>query len=225
MQKRSVSHADALRQPDQYTQHTYTGIQRKNQYTYRHDVVNGSAASTARGYGVLLPSTHALTFCHPSLRHYTGKNTYTDTPAMVAALQDVTGRVTGWHTTAITKEGHKAFGGDSRRYCKLHALKGSAVRLYPAADTLIVAEGIETALALHIASNESVWACTSASLLASFEPPPEVNQLLIAADNDENETGQKSANRLYQRLKSKVACTILTPENEGSDWLDELITE
>ena len=99
------------------------------------------------------------------------------------------------------------------------------MRLYPATDTLIVAEGIETALALYIASNEPVWACTSAAMMASFEPPAGIKLLLIGADNDKNGTGQKAANRLYQRLKKKIACSVLIPKSVDTDWLDELRKE
>jgi putative DNA primase/helicase len=155
-------------------------------------------------------------------RYYTGLDNYKTTPAMVAALQDATGRTTGWHITHLSIDGRKAFGSDSRRYCKLHHLKGSAVRLYPATDTLIVAEGIETALALHLVSNDPVWACTSASMLKAFEPPPEVKTLLIASDNDKNRVGQKAAWELRHRLRRQVKCEVLIPDKENTDWLDQL---
>lgn len=157
-----------------------------------------------------------------AIRYYTGLDNYKTTPAMVGALQDVTGRTVGWHITHLSVDGKKAFGSDSRRYCKLHCLKGAAVRLYPATETLIVAEGIETALALHLVSNDPVWACTSASMLKAFEPPPEVKTLLIAADNDKNHVGQKAAWELRHRLRGKFNCHVLVPEKENTDWLDEL---
>lgn len=157
-----------------------------------------------------------------AVRHYAGVNDYKTTPAMVAALQDVSGRCTGWHITHLSVDGTKAFGSDSRRYCKLHDLKGSAVRLYPATDTLIVTEGIETALAWTLVTQDPVWACTSAALLKAFVPPPEVKTLFIAADNDANGVGQQAAWELRARLSGRLGCQVLIPDRENSDWLDIL---
>lgn len=154
------------------------------------------------------------------VRYYSGLNKYVTTPAMVAALQSPAGHCMGLHITHLSGDGRKAFGTDSRRYCKLNSMAGSAVRLYPATDTLIVAEGIETALALHVVNNDPAWACTSASLLKAFEPPPGIETLIIAADNDANRTGQRAAWSLYHRLKHKYQCAVMVPDRENADWLD-----
>jgi len=157
-----------------------------------------------------------------AVRYYTGLANYKTTPAMVGALQDATGRCTGWHITHLSCDGQKAFGSDSRRYCKLHDLQGSAVRLYPATNTLIVTEGIETALAWTLVTNDPVWACTSASLLKTFVPPPEVKTLLIAADNDKNGVGQQAAWELRRRVRNQIDCEVMIPDRENADWLDML---
>jgi putative DNA primase/helicase len=157
-----------------------------------------------------------------ALRHYTGKDQYKSTPAMLGALRDVTGAVVGWHITHITLLGAKAFGGDSRRYCKLKPMAGSAIRLYPAESTLIVAEGIESALAWRVVTADPVWATTSASLLKSFEPPQGVRRLLIAGDNDANGVGQAAAWHLYRRFKNQMDCAVMIPDKENADWLDIL---
>lgn len=169
--------------------------------------------------GCTLPKLPRLAFS-TGVRYYSGLNRYVTTPAMIAALQDARGRCTGLHITHLSGDGRKAFGSDSRRYCKLHGMAGSAVRLYPATDTLIVAEGIETALALHLVNHDPVWACTSASMLKAFEPPPCVRTLIIAADNDANRTGQRAAWSLYHRLKRDYQCAVMIPDKDNCDWLD-----
>lgn len=147
---------------------------------------------------------------------------YEPYPAMVAPMMSPDGKCVAWHITNLTQYGEKAFGGDSRRYCKRQQMKGSAVRLYPATETLIVAEGIETALALHLINGDPVWACTNASLLKSFIPPEGVKTLLIGGDNDSSGVGQEAAWALYERLKGRVSCNVLIPEKENTDWLDEI---
>ena len=169
--------------------------------------------------GCILPNLPRLAFSE-GVRLYNGTDCYVTTPAMVAALQDTTGRCVGWHITHLSVDGRKALGSESRRYCKLHPMAGSAVRLYPATDTLIVAEGIETALALHLVNNDPVWACTSAAMLKSFVPPSDVRTVIIAADNDANRTGQRAAWSLYRRLKDTHSCAVMIPDRENADWLD-----
>jgi phage/plasmid primase-like uncharacterized protein len=59
-------------------------------------------------------------------------------------------------------------------------------------------------------------------MLKSFEPPPDVKTLLIAADNDANGTGQRAAWSLYHRLKRNYKCSVMIPDRENADWLDML---
>lgn len=172
--------------------------------------------------GLGLATLPRLGFAH-AVRYYTGLARHRTTPAMVGALQDAGGRVTGWHVTHLSADGAKAFGSDSRRYAKLHPLSGSAIRLYPAGDALVVAEGIETALALQLVTADPVWATTSAALLKAFEPPPGIERLLIASDNDANGVGQRAAWALHDRLHRKMDVSVVIPDRENSDWLDSLV--
>jgi putative DNA primase/helicase len=157
-----------------------------------------------------------------SERLYTGPGLYRSTPAMVAALQDHKGAVTGWHITHLTLSGLKANGPDSRRYHKREPLSGSAIRLYPATDALVIAEGIETALAMHLVTNDPAWATGDAGKLQSFVPPEGLKRLIIAGDNDSNRVGQRAAWSLYHKYKNKLSCSVLIPDRENADWLDML---
>lgn len=171
-----------------------------------------------RRLGTQLPDLPRLGYSY-GVRYYTGTK-YATTPAMIGRLQDVEGRTAGLHITHLGTDGTKAYGSDSRRYCKLSPMKGCAIRLFPAGRTLIVAEGIETALALHCIEGDPAWACTSAALLRAFIPPPEVEHLIIAGDNDSNGVGQKAAYDLYHKYRNFIDCSVMVPDKENTDWLD-----
>jgi putative DNA primase/helicase len=118
------------------------------------------------------------------------------------------------HQTYLTVEGHKAAVAQPRKARSLYkgALRGAAIRLYPAQDRLALAEGIETALSLRVAWPEyPVWSCISASGLAGVQIPATVAEVLIIADADH--IGQHAAEKLADRLTAKgYTARILTPD-------------
>ena len=70
---------------------------------------------------------------------------------------------------------------------------GPTIRLAPAAPTMGIAEGIETALSATKLFGVPVWSVMSDYGMATFEPPPEVQHLIIFADHDEHGAGQRAA--------------------------------
>ena len=106
-------------------------------------------------------------------------------------------------------------------------MPGAAVRLFPVSGTrLVLAEGIETALAVHVLTGAPVWACVSASGLASVVLPPEAKEVFVAADHDPNGVGQRAAQVLVERMRQegRAGC-VLFPSTPGLDWLDVLNAE
>ena len=65
------------------------------------------------------------------------------------------------------------------------ATNGGAIQLDAAAETLAVAEGIETALAVRVATGLPVWATSSAGVMARLIVPAEVHLVVICADHDQ----------------------------------------
>ena len=150
-------------------------------------------------------------------------------PAMLAVVSTPAGQPVTLHRTYLSEDGHKAPVEAPR---KLRALprqgeaKGGAIRLYPATERVAVAEGIETALAVRIATGKPVWAAISANGMATLEFPKTIREVDIYADNDANEAGQSAANKLAQRLKREgIKTAIYLPERAGDDWADVLARE
>lgn len=179
--------------------------------------------------------------CHPSLPYWlTGGERPVrlgSFPAMLAAVQRPDGVTVAIHRTYLDHDGCKAAvrdpaSNDGLPVKKLKARKegvmpGAAIRLFPViGGRLVVAEGIETALAVHILTGAPVWACVSASGLASVVLPPEVGEIFVAADHDPSGIGQRAAQALVDRLKQegRAGC-VLFPSTPGLDWLDVLNAE
>lgn len=160
---------------------------------------------------------------HPGLR-------YTDQdgvdlgrfPAMIARLQYPDGAGASIHRTYLTDGGEKAPVPQPKKIMAGKPLNTAAVRLGGGGTTLGIAEGIETALAASIRFGVPVWAATNAVLLEAWVPPPGVERVLIAGDNDASFTGQAAAFELARRLAQKgLVVDIRIPDRVGKDWADE----
>lgn len=142
-------------------------------------------------------------------------------PVMLAQITGPGGELLGMHLTELAKDGTARL---SKRFAKGSRPAFGAVRLYPIEEKrpLVLAEGIETALAMRGLTGLPVWAATSASLLPKVILPPEAKEVWIAPDHDE--PGLKAAEALAKRLTEegrKVHLSI--PPKPGQDWLDALL--
>ena len=94
------------------------------------------------------------------------------------------------------------------------AVSGAAIELYPLdkTQTLAVAEGIETAIAVHEATGVPAWSTISAGGMGAFIPPASVRILEIWAD--QGEAGQKAAVQLAERAayELNLETYVMTPE-------------
>jgi len=140
-------------------------------------------------------------------------------PVMVARVEGVKGLL-GLHLTTLEPDGR---GRKEKRLAKGSRPKGGAIRLFPleAGLPLALAEGIETALAVREATGWPVWALVAASFLKEASLPPEVKEVVVAADHDK--AGLEAARALAQRLlREGRRVRMALPPVEGEDWLDAL---
>lgn len=139
------------------------------------------------------------------------------------------------HQTFITTGGCKAPISPHKKLLpvsKQGATRGSAIRLAISGEILLLAEGIETALACMISTDLPCWATISAAGMISVEVPRGVKEALIMADLDRSGTGAKAAKKLAKRLckrgiKVKIVFPSMEiPENQkGIDHLDTYIAK
>ena len=131
-----------------------------------------------------LPGTGNLRF-HPRCYYRPDEHGPTETrPAMIAAVTDLDGHLTGAHRTWLSLDGSsKASIGTPRR--AMGDLLGHAVRFGVADDVLAAGEGIETMLSLRMALPRlAAVAALSSAHLATLLFGPELRRLYIARDAD-----------------------------------------
>lgn len=152
-------------------------------------------------------------------------------PAMVATFSAPNGQPLTFHITHLTKAGGKAEITTPKKILPpVGEMNGGAIRLFPASETMGIAEGIETALACKEKFGVNTWASYSANHLEQFEPPKECKKLMVFGDCDPSFAGQKAAYNLANRLKSKarfkhIEVEVLIPEIIGTDWADNQTRE
>jgi len=105
-------------------------------------------------------------------------------PAMIAAVTDLAGKVTGAHRTWLDPSGRDKAAIDTPRRA-MGNLLGNAVRFDVARDCLAAGEGIETMLSLRcVMPTMPMVAALSAAHLAAVLFPATLRRLYIARDDD-----------------------------------------
>jgi hypothetical protein len=132
-------------------------------------------------------------------------------PAMIAAVTDLPGRITGAHRTWLDPSGlDKAPVMTPRRAMGL--LLGHAMRIGTARDVMAAGEGIETMLSLRcILPSMPMVAALSAAHLAAILFPATLRRLYIARDNDPS--GERASMTLVHRAHDLgVQAIMLSPQ-------------
>ena len=141
-------------------------------------------------------------------------------PAMIALVRDAEGKPANIHRTFLGLSG-KADMDNPRAMMPGSVAEGSAVRLFPVAERLGIAEGIETAYAASKRFGLPVWSAIDAGKLAKWQPPAGCKSVVVFGDNDRSFTGQAAAFTLANRLAVKgFVVSVQIPEQAGTDWAD-----
>jgi putative DNA primase/helicase len=184
-----------------------------------------------RGRGLELPCLPQVLRYHPSLGYFEkgadGKSRQIAAyPAMLALVQAPDGHAVTLHRTYL-RDGRKLDAPDAKKVLS-SGIHGAAVRLFDAGPQLALCEGIETALAVHLATGRPVWAALSAGNLEKIGLPDIARDIGIYADNDAGGdfAGQCYAYALARRLKREEKTTgprqvrVFVPRHAGTDWAD-----
>ena len=174
-------------------------------------------------------------------------------PCMVCAIRDMDEELQGLHLTYLQTAYDKPCGEDglhAPRYQKLAikppetgealptkkmqsrkqgSISGMAVHLFPIPENgrLVIAEGIETALAgreLFHARDWGLSAALSANSMVKYRLSDDLKEIVIIADNDTpRPVGFKAAHDLAVRaIKQGIKARIWQSDTLGYDALDEL---
>jgi putative DNA primase/helicase len=169
--------------------------------------------------------------CHPALGYYERDAAGTsckiaEYPAMLACIQGADGHAVTLHRTYLDNA-NKVVGRQAKRVLS-SGINGAAIRLFEAGETLAIAEGIETALAVHLSTGKPVWAAINAGNLEKLWLPASVRRICIYGDNDASAEydGQACAFALARRLKKEEKKSgprqveVFVPKQAGCDWAD-----
>ena len=141
-------------------------------------------------------------------------------PAMIAIVSNAEGKAVTLHRTYLGKNG-KADIENTRELMAGKLGDGAAIRLFEHAETLGIAEGIETAMCAAKKFSIPVWSCINATMLEKWSPPSSVKNVIIFGDADKTYTGQKSAYILAHKLNlAGLSVDVKIPDKLGTDWAD-----
>lgn len=147
-------------------------------------------------------------------------------PCLVTLVQDEKGRSVNLHRTYLSVDGTKApVPNPKKTLSPVRPMAGAAAKLFAPTDKLVVAEGVETALAAHfLTKGLPVWATLSAPLMRSMRWPEGIRTLIIFGDRDADdpETGKKGAG---QAAAQELARRFIAAGGEAKIYLPDTVEE
>lgn len=152
--------------------------------------------------GIVLPHPEPALRFHPRCHRWEPSGTIS-LPALIAAVTDDGGHLTGLHRTWLNPNGDKAALDDPRR--AMGHLLGNAVRFGPAGPVMAAGEGLETMLSLRQALPLlPAVAALSAAHLAAWTFPALLRRLYVVCDTD------PAGEWAFARLSSRGHAAALT---------------
>ena len=184
--------------------------------------INGTIAETylrSRGITDVRRAT-ALRFhatCFYRAREDAPRETW---PALLVAVTDLRGTVTGVLRTWLARDGSGKAPVPTPRRAMGHLL-GNGVRLGVVKDVVAAGEGLETMLSLRcVLPDMPMIAALSATHLAALVPPPGLQRLYVARDNDR--AGRRAAEMLAARADAD-GIEVLVLTSQADDFNTDLL--
>lgn len=142
-------------------------------------------------------------------------------PAMIAACQDVDGRVVGIQRTFLDRHGRKSRDGAVR--LSLGQIRGGALRLGPIAPRIMLATATEDALSLtRMFPGASVWAALGDANLEHVALPKEVREVVLCGDADPQ--GRAAVEHAAVTFADRrIAIETLFPRAGAKDFNEEWV--
>jgi hypothetical protein len=154
-------------------------------YAMSRPIAGTLAETYLRSRGIVTTVASDPLRFHPRCYYRPDEDRPTETwPALIAAVTDLGGRITGAHRTWLDRSGRDKAPIASPRRAMGHLL-GHGVRFGVVDDVMAAGEGIETMLSLRtILPSLPMVAALSASHLAALLFPPTLRRLYVALDRD-----------------------------------------
>lgn len=182
---------------------------------------NTLAARHCRLRGLMgpLPGPEALRYLHdaPVSVYRPGRGRR---PALLGGILDAKGVLVAVEVTYLAPNARRAVDLRlPRKTVGAPPATGCAVRLDPAAEQMLVGEGVFTTRSASEWLGLPCWALQSTRNLRGWTPPVGVRGLVIAADRGQD--GEASAEILRARLTGfGLACVVVLPPAPFGDWND-----
>src|SRR3954449_5797903 len=161
--------------------------------------IAGTLAATYLAHRGLIGVTSGVLRYHPACFYKASDNAPTESwPALLAAITDPRGTITGVHRTWLDPSGQGKAPVAEPRKSMGHQIGNGARFSGLAAGLMVAGEGLESVLSVRVAlPRVPAVAGLSAHHLAMLEFPPGVKRLYIARDGDPE--GTRAANTLRNR--------------------------
>ncbi len=159
----------------------------------------------SRALGYVLKNPPTVLRAHPGLAYWDDGKNLGSYRAMIAIFHGATGQPVTLHATYLRSDGcAKANVPSPKKILGLPvsgSTKGGSIRLYdPREAVLGIAEGIESALSLHVLQHVPVWAAFCADNLSRTQLPDGLRKLYVGVDIDESGKGEQVAKALAARV-------------------------
>jgi DNA primase len=148
------------------------------------------------------------------------------TPTLIIARHDPANgdHVAGIQRIYLTEDAQKCPGEAKFSLGKIKNGRARLINVFPL-ERLIIAEGVESALSAHRMIGDSDWGCwcMCGPFPKEMPLPDTVTEVLLFADNDENNCSQSKAAALAEWIQSTGRTVdVLVPERAGADANDML---
>lgn len=180
----------------------------------------------ARGITMALPPTIRFVMT-PRWRDAETGEVGRNHPAMACALQDVHGALVGVQCIFLQDGGRRKYervrsdGTKAKAKLTFGVIVGSAFRIGPPTDHIVICEGPEDGLTLRQELGKTIWVACGTAMMSRIIVPSSITQITLAGDN--GDAGRVAVQQATDALLGSGALvTAQFPDPAFKDWNDML---
>ncbi len=183
----------------------------------------------ARSRGIVIPLPETVRFVMtPRWRDDETGEVGRDYPAMACALQDAHGAIVGVQCIFLQDGGRRKYerqradGTKGKAKLTFGVIVGSAFRIGPPADHVVICEGPEDGLTLRQQlPDKTIWVACGTALMSRVSLPSAIQYITLAGDNGRaGKVAVEQATAAY--MGGGVAVNAIFPDEGFKDWNDQL---